>query len=106
VWRLSTGERSFYSEREGAGGHGHGDGGGGATGDEGARRGRREVAGIMAILECVRAQRKGDGMARDASASVTGPAEVVDEDDGDRARGRERACLAASWCLGDATGER
>jgi hypothetical protein len=33
-------------------------------------------------------------------------AKVVDEGDGDRARGRERSCLAASWCRGDATGER
>jgi hypothetical protein len=29
-------------------------------------------------------------MARVASVSVTGTAEIVDEDDGDRARGRER----------------
>jgi hypothetical protein len=62
------------------------------------------VPGIMAIIECLLAQKKVDGMAREASASATGPAEVVDEDDGDRARGSERACLARCWCRGDALG--
>jgi hypothetical protein len=33
-------------------------------------------------------------------------AEVIDVGDGDRAGELERRCLAASWCRGDATGER
>ncbi|XP_047079285.1 histone H4-like [Lolium rigidum] len=38
----------------------------------------------MAIIECMMAQKKVDGMAQAASTSVTGLAEVVDEDDDDR----------------------
>jgi hypothetical protein len=67
--------------------------------------GVRLLASWRSSSACWRRE-KGDGMARVASVSVTGTAEIIDEDDGDRARGRERACLAASWCLGDATGER
>jgi hypothetical protein len=57
-----------------------------SLGCEGARRGRLELAGIMAMLGGVLAQRKGDGMARDDAASATGPAETFDAGGGDMAR--------------------
>jgi hypothetical protein len=56
----------------------------------------------MAILECVLAQRKGDGTARAAASSATGLAESFEEDDGDRASASSWACLGASWWCGDA----
>jgi hypothetical protein len=62
------------------------------------------VAGIMAIIECWLAQKMVDEMARAASASVTGPAEVADKDDGDRARASEWACMACCYCRADALG--
>jgi hypothetical protein len=64
---------------------------GGVHGDgylsrEGARRGWRVLARIMVLLDCLLAQRKGDGMAREVAASATGPAETFDVGGGDRAR--------------------
>jgi hypothetical protein len=61
----------------------HGDA---SLGREGARRGRRGLASILVLLDCLLAQRKGDGMAREVAASATGPAETFDTGGGDRAR--------------------
>jgi hypothetical protein len=100
---LERGRPLFIAGEGCCGVHGgvHGDG---SLGYEGATRGRCGVPSIMAIIECLMVQKKVNGMAREASASATGPAEVVDEGDDDRARERERACLARCWCRGDAMG--
>jgi hypothetical protein len=60
----------------------------------------------MAIIMSLIAQRM--EVKRDQERDVSGGtvADVGDEDDSDRAREREGACLASSWCLGGAQGRR
>jgi hypothetical protein len=58
----------------------------------------------LAVLVCAIAQQEVDGMARATSVSVTGPAEVVDDDDGYRTLWAKRPCLGGIWCPGECVG--
>ena len=81
----------------------HGDA---SLGREGARRGRRGVAGVLAIITRLMAQKTVVGRGHVVRWPCGTVAEIVDGDDGYRAREREGACLASSWCLGGAQGGR
>jgi hypothetical protein len=93
---LRAGACSIYSEREGAARHGQVDHGDDATAAQRSGRGARTVQRGLAILVDVIAQQEVDGVARATSTSVTGPAEVVDDGVGYRARVGRRACLGGS----------
>ena len=56
VWRLSTGECSFYRGDEVPRRTGQVDHGDGSLGGEGARRGRGAVQGVLAVLRVVMAR--------------------------------------------------
>jgi hypothetical protein len=58
----------------------------------------------LAVLVSVTAQQEVDGMARATSVSVTGPAEVADDDGGYRMLWSKWSCLGGSWWRDDAHG--
>jgi hypothetical protein len=70
VRRFEEGELSFYRGEEVCGGAHAVDHGDGDWNGEGARRGRRRVGDIMAMLKDVLAQRKEEGTTRAMAMSV------------------------------------